>query len=140
MALTPSAAQISIGQDIEVVEQKDMTSNTYAIDFATGRVGGFIDGADAMKQAIYKILMTERFAYLIYSWNYGFEMNTLLGKSMEVIDSEIKRTIREALMADSRILDVADFTITKNRNTVQVEFVAETVFGNIHVEGVNVNV
>lgn len=38
-----------------------------------------------MKQAIYKILQTERFEYLIYSWNYGIELNAVVGKSFQVL-------------------------------------------------------
>ena len=53
----------------EIIKQADMPSKTYRIDFQTGRISGTVDGRDAMVQAIRKILQTERFQYLIYSWN-----------------------------------------------------------------------
>ena len=95
-----------------------------------------------MKQAIYKILQTERFEYLIYSWNYGIELNSVVGKSFQVFASEIKRVIREALLADSRITDVTDFEVAQiDKRTASVKFTAETIFGEIPIESeVNVNV
>ena len=76
MALTPSNLDtlVTIGGAVEVETAASQPSRTYAVDWQTGRVSGFVDGTDALKQAIYKILQTERFAHLIYSWNYGFEM------------------------------------------------------------------
>lgn len=135
MALIPNAASVAIGQDVEVVEQKDQTSRTYKIDFSSGRVGGFIDETDAMKQAIIKILQSERFLYLIYSWNYGIEMNAIVGKSYQVIASEIKRIIREALLEDRRITDVYDITAEQiDKRTLSVRFTASTVFGEVTIE------
>ncbi|MDY0256259.1 DUF2634 domain-containing protein [Gudongella oleilytica] len=135
MALIPNAASVAIGQDVEVIEQKDQTSRTYKIDFSSGRVGGFIDETDAMKQAIIKILQSERFLYLIYSWNYGIEMNAIVGKSYQVIASEIKRIIREALLEDKRITDVYDITAEQiDKRTLSVRFTASTVFGEVTIE------
>ena len=88
-----------------------------------------------MKQAIFKILSTERFLYLIYSWNYGIELNSVVGKSYPVFSSEIKRVITEALLADSRITDVTDFQVEQiDKRTARVSFTAETIFGEIPVE------
>lgn len=135
MALIPNAASVAIGQDVEVIEQKDQTSRTYKIDFSSGRVGGFIDETDAMKQAIIKILQSERFLYPIYSWNYGIEMNAIVGKSYQVIASEIKRILREALLEDRRITDVYDVSYKQiDKRTLSVEFTASTVFGEVSIE------
>ena len=117
-------------------------TKTYAMDLKNGRIIGYTDGQEAMKQAIYKILQTERFEYLIYSWNYGIELNAVVGKSFQVFASEIKRVIREALLADSRITDVTDFEVAQiDKRTASVKFTAETIFGEIPIESeVNVNV
>ena len=88
-----------------------------------------------MKQAIIKILMTERFSYLIYSWDYGTELNAVVGKSYHVFSSEIKRVITEALLADSRITGVTGFKVGQiDKRTARVSFTAETIFGEIPVE------
>ena len=133
--MIPNALNVTIGEDVEVQTAAEAPTRTFKIDFDAGRVGGFCDETEAMKQAILKILLTERFDYLIYSWNYGIELNDIVGKSFQVLSSEIKRVIREALLADSRITDVTDFTVEQiDKRTVHVSFTAETIFGEIPVE------
>ena len=114
----------------------EQPTKTYQMDLKTGKnIRGYTDELEAMKQAIFKILNTERYQYLIYSWNYGIELNDIVGKSFQVLSSEIKRVIREALLADSRITDVTDFAVEQiDKRTVHVSFTAETIFGEIPVE------
>lgn len=135
MALIPNQGTVTIGQVVEVTSAADRTTRTYKMDLEAGRVAGFVDGTEAMKQAILKILLTERFDFLIYSWNYGTELKAVVGKSYQVFSSEIKRVIREALLADSRITDVVDFKVQQiDKRSVNVAFTAETVFGAIPIE------
>ena len=123
--MIPNATTVKIGEDLEVQTAAEAPSRTYKIDFDAGRVGGFCDETEAMKQAIYKILQTERFAYLIYSWNYGIELDAVVGKSYQVFESEIKRVIT----------DVTDFEVTQSdKRTASVKFTAETIFGEIPIE------
>ena len=49
--------------------QNDFTIETQPNRTYSLVTGGVIDGLDAVKQAIYCILNTERYEYLIYSWN-----------------------------------------------------------------------
>lgn len=142
MALIPDAGSIQIGQNVEVQTTRDQPSRTWQIDFEKKRIVGWIDEKEAMVQAIQMIIMTERFKYLILSWNYGIELDTVHGKSFPVVSSEIKRTLREALLADARIEDVQDITVSQvDKRTVLVNFTASTVFGNIPVSAeVNTNV
>lgn len=133
--MIPNAINVRIGEDVEVQTAAEAPSRTYKVDFDAGRVNGFCDETEAMKQAIYKIIQIERFEYLIYSWNYGIELNSVVGKSYQVFASEIKRIIREALLADSRITDVVDFEVSQiNKRTAFVKFTAETIFGEIPIE------
>ena len=135
--MIPNALNVTIGEDVEIQTAAEAPTRTFKIDFDAGRVGGFCDETEAMKQAIYKILQTERFEYLIYSWNYGIELNAVVGKSFQVFASEIK-----ALLADSRITDVTDFEVAQiDKRTASVKFTAETIFGEIPIESeVNANV
>lgn len=93
MALIPTPSVVTIGQTVTVTPAAEQPTKTYKVDFDTGRVAGYVDETEAMKQAIFKILSTERFLYLIYSWNYGIELNAVVGKSYPVFSSEIKRVI-----------------------------------------------
>ena len=125
--MIPNATTVKIGEDLEVQTAAEAPSRTYKIDFDAGRVGGFCDETEAKKQAIYKILQTER--------NYGIELDAVVGKSYQVFESEIKRVITEALLADSRITDVTDFEVTQiDKRTASVKFTAETIFGEIPIE------
>lgn len=133
--MIPNAGTVTIGQDLVIQSTAETPTKTYKIDFESGRVGGFVDDTEAMKQTIYKILQTDRFAFLIYSWNYGTELDAAVGKSYQVFASEIKRVIREALLADSRITDVVDFSVVQiDKRTASVTFTAETIFGEIPIE------
>lgn len=133
--MIPNSLNVTIGEDVEIQSEAETTTRTYRVDFENGRISGFVDESEAMKQAIYKILQTERFDYLIYSWNYGVEMKALFGKSYPVVESEVKRVIKEALLADSRITDVTDFQVSRvDKRTVAVEFTAVTIFGDIGIE------
>lgn len=117
--------------DFEVETQP---SNTYKIE--NNKVIGFCDGLDAIKQTIFSILNTERFDYLIYSWNYGIETKNLIGKSKDFVMSEIKRLIKEALTQDDRIDDVTEFNFYSNKNYLNVNFKVKTVDGTIEIEKV----
>lgn len=135
MALTPAGidTMVTIGGTVEVETAASQPSRTYAINWQTGRVAGFVDGAEALKQAVYKLLQTERFAHIIYSWNYGFEANRIIGQS--AAKSEIQRLITEALLADDRITAVEDFKISiTGKRRAAVEFTAVSVFGAVPVE------
>lgn len=113
----------------EVVEP----SLTYKLDFTTKRLTGLIDGKDAIEQAIYKMLDTERYANVIYSWNYGSELNLLPGQPIPFVYSEIKRFITEALTQDDRIQSVDAFNFARHRNKVSVSFTVNTIAGTIDV-------
>lgn len=127
--MIPKIDNISIGEEIQIVEEPTFT---YGIDFENNRIVKNIDGLEAMEQAIYLILNTERYRYLIYDWNYGVELSDLFGKDKVYIYSELKRRIKEALMTDNRITDVTNFEFENpDRDTIHVKFTVHTIFGDI---------
>lgn len=78
--MLPTEYNDDLVQDFEIETQP---TRTYALRFdGYPCSGGKLDGLEAMKQAIFLILQTERFQYAIYSWNYGIELNALLGQTM----------------------------------------------------------
>ena len=109
----------------EIIE----TSRTYKI---TGnRIRGYTDGLDALKQAIYKVLNTERYEYPIYSFNYGIELENLLGKDPVYVQIELKRRIRECLLRDDRITEVDNFRFEVAGDTIKCTFDVHSIFGNL---------
>ncbi len=119
--------------DFEIRQQP---GKTYKMNLEEMRIGGSVDGVDAVKQAIYKILNTQQFQYLIYSWDYGIELTGLFGQSSAFVYSEIENRIREALQEDDRITDVGDFSFESNKRQVLVRFTVYTTEGNADIEKV----
>lgn len=98
------------------------------------RINGYIDDIDSVIQAIYLILMTERYKFLIYSWDFGVELVDLFGKPMPYVMSELPRRITEALTMDNRIEDVTDFKFTVNGKKLHTTFTVITNVGNFSTE------
>lgn len=118
---------------INLIEET-MPSKTYNINRNTNRISGYIDNKDAIIQAIYLILQTERYESMIYNWYYGVEFDGLIGKQRDYVTSELQRVIREALTEDDRILEVSDFNITYTEDSALIVFLVETNIGDITVE------
>lgn len=137
MALLPDNT-FDIGETINIVSQP---SYTYYFDIDRKKIVGYVDGIEAIKQAIYKIIGTERYDYLIYDWDYGIEFNNVIGKDPLFIYADLERIFTEALTQDSRILSISDFDITQTElDEFLLSFTANTIEGDIQIEGVNINV
>lgn len=120
-------------QEIRTIEQP---SNTYYMERDTKRIRGFADGIEAVKQVVFKILNTERYQYVIYSWNYGIETIDLYGQTASYVMSELKRRISEALLQDSRIESVDGFEFSENGSQISCTFYVHTIYGNFDAEKV----
>lgn len=125
--------------DFEVKRAEDLPTKTYHMRLERDRVLGVTDGQAAMKQAIFKILQTERYQYEIYSNNYGVEFLELIGKSIYYVLPEIERRIKEALLWDERITRVYNFTFEIKKEAVSVKFYADTIFGTVEIDAVEVS-
>ncbi len=139
LRLIPKTADIS--NNINIVKEP---TRTYKLHFESDdRVVGYTDGLDAIRQAVYKILQTERYEYIIYSWNYGIELSDLYGELIPFVYAELERRIREALMQDDRILSVEGFAFTnqktEDKTEVRTTFTVVSEYGEINQEvGVSV--
>lgn len=102
----------TIQPDTEVVESLDQPSLTYRLNLEEGTLSGQIDGLEAIKQAVAKVLQTRRFEHLIYSSDYGHELYDVIGRDPLWAYAEIERHIKEALLQDDRILSVDDMNIS----------------------------
>lgn len=121
-------------------QTEQFANKTYKINFEEKRIIGEIDGLEAIKQAVYKILHTERFNCLLYSWDYGVEFENLIGKDYDFILGDLQRRIEEALLQDDRIERIENIKVNKKQNdSIDVSFVVVSKYGNITTE-VNINV
>lgn len=113
----------------------------YAYDFENNRLllrdGNtyLVEGNEALRIWIFKALITERFRYTAYDSAFGSEIHTLIGSPLhsEIVKSELKRFIIEALMVNPYISEITDFIFTQTRSGLQVEFTCRTVYGPAQV-------
>lgn len=123
-----------LDQDFEIEEQP---SKIYKMDLNGNSVRGFCDGMEAVKQAVFRILNTERYQYIIYSWNYGIETLDLYGQPVTYVCPELERRIEEALIVDSRIIRVSDFEHdTSEKRVIHTKFQVYTIYGDFTSEKV----
>ena len=109
------------------------TSATWHIDFDRKRVLGPIDGIDAVRQAVFIILSSTRYKYLIYDASFGSELDTLIHRTYAVAMSEAKRMITDALMQDDRIKGVTDFEIKKVGTRLMIDCTVQSIYGDIEI-------
>ena len=131
--MIPSTNTI-LSTDLEVETQP---SKNYKMYLEQNIINGFCDELEAMQQVIYKILNTERFQCIIYSWNYGIELLDLYGEPVTYVCPELQRRIEEALMQDDRItsVDSFEFDISEKR-TIKATFTVHTIYGDVESEKV----
>ena len=121
---------ILVNQAVSIEQQP---SRTYKVDFEAKRTVGMTDDIDAIKQAVFKILQTEKNNHSIYSSNYGIEINGLIGRDRLFVRSELKRRIEEALLHDDRIKAIEDVQITFDEDQALATFVVLTQYGSFNV-------
>ncbi len=118
-------------KEVEVIEQPSLC---HRMIFDDGRISGECDGVEAVKQAIYNILNTERYQYIIYSWNYGVELKDLFGMPVDYVAAEAERRITEALLQDDRITAVDNFEFEEGRKKLSITFTVHTKYGDVQGE------
>lgn len=128
----------SIIEEDDDIEEITLPSLTYQV--SNGRIIGNIDGLDAMRQAIDKLLRTERFIFEIYSDQYGNDLDELIGKEYEYVEADIARVLDEAILGDDRVDSVEVTSISQqSSNSLLANVSVATMFGTI-TTGVEVEV
>lgn len=113
----------------DLVEEK-LASKDFALDYKNNIVNGMREGLEEVKQAVFFILNTERYQYLIYPWSYGVELTDLIGQPMEYAIPEVERQITEALIQDDRIDSVDNFEFEQDKRRLTVTFTVHTNIGD----------
>lgn len=94
-----------------------------------------VEGKEAVKIWAYKALTTQRYRYQAYTWNYGSELEELIGKgySKGYIDSEVKRMLEDCLLMNDNITAVTNLKIEFSDNLLTVDCELETPYGEVSV-------
>ena len=113
--------------DFDIVSQPSYTFKLNSDE----NIKGFVDDLQAVKQAIYLILNTQRYQYLIYDWDYGVEFDDLIGCEKNYARVQIQSRITDALLQDDRIEAVVDFEFETKEKSITAYFVVKTIFGDV---------
>ena len=94
-----------------------------------------IEGNEAIKVWVYKALLTPRYSYSIYSWDYGSELMDLIGKAYtpSLTKEEAKRYIKEALLINPYILEVTVVDTSFNNGLLSADIKIVTIYGESEV-------
>lgn len=108
----------------------------YEIDFETCKLTGrLVKGKDAIRIWVHKALLTTRYKYIIYSWDYGHEIEELIGKNYnhDFISAEVKRFIEECLSVNPYILSIDNFSCRFEGKELFCDFTVHTQFGEVSI-------
>ena len=94
-----------------------------------------VQGNEALKVWIYKAIKTNRYQYEIYTWDYGCEIETLIGKGFQIgfIKSETKRYVEEALIINPYITKINKINVDFNKDVLTAYIDLDTVYGRINM-------
>lgn len=101
----------------------------YELDPVTGRLTGrIIEGTPAILTWVILTLRSERYKREIYSWDYGEEFSEMIGYSYdpELLQSETKRMVEEALLVNEHILSIYNFFAEQVEDKLHITFSIET--------------
>lgn len=122
-------------------EETAIPDKTYRLDFDNNRIIGMIDGRIAREQAILKIIMTEVDEYLPYDDTYGCALVDLIGEQPPLVQSLVKDSLREGILADDRFETVSFTKERLHRGILTLDLTVTCADGmEIDIEGVEVNV
>lgn len=95
----------------------------------------FVEGNEAIKVWLWKLLKTERFRDLIFTWDYGSEIHELIGQgyTQGLTNSEAERYVREAIEYNlsDYVTDISDFEVDFNDRLLSISFIATTPYGEV---------
>lgn len=100
-------------------------------------VAGRVDRLDAIRQAVYHILMTERYSNAIYGSGYGVELEQYVGRDFGFILANIQNTLEGALLQDDRITSVVVNDVSRSgeqQNACVISFTVYTIYGDFQGE------
>lgn len=90
-----------------------------------------VEGIEAVKVWAWNALYTIRYRYLIYPWEYGDEVELLIGQSYteETKKAEAIRYVKECLLASPYIKSVDNVTVSFHEDELTISCDIDTVYG-----------
>lgn len=128
--------------EIDIIYPEYPLYSECAWDFKTDRAifndgnPKIVFGNEAIKVWVYKAIKTVRYQHEIYSWDYGCEIESLIGRGFQLgfIAAETKRFIREALNVNPYITYINKIDVTFEGDTLRASVYLETIYGSLSVQ------
>lgn len=137
MSLLPSFVQNIVVTAQTAQQQKAAESLfEYEIDMSNGQfTGSLVNGRRAVEVWIWKCLMTQRFRFPIYSWMYGSELESYIGRGLteEYINTDVRLSLTDALLINPEITEIRDFSGVVDGDALKLNFTAVTIFGEVSI-------
>lgn len=123
--------------ELELPLFKEFAYDFKTNDFIIDNKGEFViwEGVKALETWIYHAILTDRYSYPIYTWDYGTELITLIGQkfSRGLTEAEAYRYVKEALLINPYITDVANKGIQFEDNIVTMNLYITTIYGGVSI-------
>ncbi|UEL47360.1 DUF2634 domain-containing protein [Terrisporobacter hibernicus] len=143
MDLFPFIDELEEDEDIETIEEALPLLKEVAWNFeqdkpiinSNGTVE-FVEGIEALKIWIYKAIKINRYEHEIYSWDYGCEINELIGESIysrDHIELESQRYIEECLLINPYINSISFDEIRYENGIVKATFQVDSYYGEVDI-------
>lgn len=122
---------------VDVKEEQLTDVESYEFDYVKKRtvVTGSgktkrTDAKDAYIFWVVKCVSTERYAHEAYDTDFGIEFLDIMQKNYPkgIAESEIRRTIKEALLVDNRTVNVSNFRFSWQSDVCYITFKVESVY------------
>lgn len=112
-----------------VIEDEQESDTTYQI--INSKIQGTISGVGALRQSILKLLSVQQYECEIYGFDYGIDLNSLIGKDRAYAETESKRRIQESILRDNRVESVENFSFTYDGDSMYIQFDVKSIYGTL---------
>jgi hypothetical protein len=139
MSLFPFIDGLVNGEEVEEEElplykEFDWNFNENRFKLVDGKFV-VVEGKDALKIYIYKALITVKNRYIIYSDEYGSDLEELIGKGFTngFIRSQVKRYIKESLLINPYIESINNFKLDFEEDVLKISLNIGTIYGEVSI-------
>lgn len=136
MSIFPQFDNVEVVNNVTLPLYKDV-----AWDFVNNRPLMYnndfkiVEGNEAIKSWIYRAIKTQRFRHIIYSWDFGSEIESLISQryTKDLIKAEVERYVKEALLINEYIQSVDVVNVNFESDVLSVDVNVTTIYGEVSV-------
>lgn len=127
-------------EDVMLGVEEEVLTDVESYEYDYGERKTFVTGSGKTRRCdakdayifwVVKCVSTERYAHEAYSTDFGVEFLEIMRQNYpkSIAESEIRRSIQEALQADNRTVNVSNFRFEWQADACYISFEVESVYG-----------